>query len=296
MTIESIQAQTFKDWECILIDDHSTDGSFEVMMGLQGNDARIKTFLRPANLKKGANSCRNFGFLQTTGEYIKWFDSDDIMLPTHLEVAYKSIVTNKLDFVITDTLNFSHKNGEILDRPYSFDRNNAVVTDVDVALNILGWITDDFLGTRKIVEKIKFNENITDGDEYNFFIKLLQQPFKCILIDEVLTHRRIHEGAITVQNRKNQIRHKTIIATLKFQTANDLVFYDNKKLIRWFLSGFMQYAFEIAKSNNKVPNSYAAFLLISKYYTISKGLVYLLAINLAMITGKGYKLMKYART
>jgi glycosyltransferase involved in cell wall biosynthesis len=296
MTIESIKAQTFADWECILIDDHSTDNSLEVMMGLRESDARIKTFLRPANLKKGANSCRNFGFLQATGEYIKWFDSDDIMLPTHLEIAYENIVANKLDFVVTDTMNFNHEDGKILGRPYSFDRNNAVITDANLAFNVLGWITDDFLGTRKIVEKIKFNENIIDGDEYNFFVKLLQQPFKCILINEVLTHRRIHNGSITVQNRENQIRHKTIIATLKFQTANDLVFYDNEILIRWFLSGYMQYAFEIAKSKNKVPNSYAAFLLISKYYTISKGLVYLLAINLAFMTGKGYKIMKYART
>jgi glycosyltransferase involved in cell wall biosynthesis len=296
MTIASIKAQTFTDWECILIDDHSTDNSLEIMWGLQINDARIKAFLRPSHLKKGANSSRNFGFLQATGKYIKWFDSDDLMLPHHLELVYQTLIRKKVDFVISDTENFDHATGELVLKTYDFDRELSSINAENYALNTIGWITDDFFGKKKILENIKFNENLIDGDEYNFMIKLLEQTQNGILLKDVLSKRRIHKDSISVLNRKNEFKYKQIVAAIKYQTAKDLEVYKDVQLIRWFLSGYMQYAFEIAKSRNKVPNSFAAFLLISKYYTISKGLVYLLSIAVAQITRKGFIIMKYART
>ena len=84
ITLDSIINQTFTDWECILVDDRSADESIRVLQEYQKKDARFKAFLRPLSLKKGANSCRNYGFLQATGSYIKWFDSDDLMQPKHL--------------------------------------------------------------------------------------------------------------------------------------------------------------------------------------------------------------------
>lgn len=296
MTIESIQAQTFTDWECILIDDHSTDDSFAVMKELQEKDSRIKTFLRPSYLKKGANSSRNFGFLQATGKYIKWFDSDDLMVSHHLELVYQTLIRENADFVISDTENFDHITGEIVAKTYNFDRASAVITAYNFALNRIGWMTVDFFGKKAILENITFNESLSDGDEYNYMIKLLEQTQNGVLLADVLSKRRMHNNSISVLNRENENRYNQIIAAIKYQTAKDLVVYQDVQLIRWFLSGYMQYAFEIAKSKKQVPNSFAAFVLICKYYTILKGLVYVLAIILAQTTQKGFKIMKYART
>ncbi|RBN50311.1 glycosyltransferase family 2 protein [Flavobacterium psychrolimnae] len=294
-TLNSILEQTFIDWECILIDDQSIDDSFLVLKAYQKKDPRFKVFRRPAELKKGANSCRNYGFLQAIGSYIKWFDSDDIMLPKHLEIAYHTILKNKLDFVVTDTLNFNHENGEIVNKPYKFDRKEAIITAENFALNQIGWITDDFLGSREIVEKIKFNEKIIDGDEYNFFIKLMQLPFNGNFIDEVLTYRRIHENSVTVKNKKNETNYLSIIATLKYQTAHDLVIYNNVWLIRWFLSGYMLYSFKLAGENESVPFWQPAFKLICIYYSFSKGCAFIVALVTAKYYNKGYNIMKYAR-
>ena len=117
MTIESIIEQTFTNWECILVDDQSTDDSFLVMKEFQAKDNRIQAYKRPLELKKGANACRNFGFTKSSGAYIKWFDSDDIMLPNHLETAFQTLVDNSLDFVVTDTLNFNHNSNKLLSSP-----------------------------------------------------------------------------------------------------------------------------------------------------------------------------------
>lgn len=294
-TLDSIISQSYTNWECILVDDCSEDDSFILMQDYQNKDARFKTFKRPSSLRKGANSCRNYGFLQTSGSYVKWFDSDDIMLPNHLEIAYETIVKNKLDFVVTGTLNFNHETGEILDKPYIFDIRKAIITAENYALNRLGWITDDFLGTKAIVENVKFNEYIVDGDEYNFFIKLLQQPFHGIFIDQVVTHRRIHNRSVTTLNKENETNYLSIMASLKYQTAQDLVVWKNDTLIRWFLSGYMQSAFEIAMGKEKIPFLTPAFKLICNYYSFIKGIVFFVAIGCAKYFNKGYFIMKYVR-
>ncbi|TDE28050.1 glycosyltransferase family 2 protein [Flavobacterium ranwuense] len=294
-TLESILCQTYTNWECILVDDWSTDDSLNVMQKYQKKDARFKAFLRPIELNKGANSSRNYGFLQAKGSYIKWFDSDDIMLPNHLETACRIIILNRLDFVITDLINFKHEDGAILDKPYNFDRNKAVISAENFALYRIGWTTVDFLGTREIVEKIKFNEYIVDGDEYNFFIKLLHQPCNGMFINELLTLRRIHSGCITIQNEQNKTGYLSIKAVIKFQTANDLVVFNDYNLIRWFLSGYMHLAFSLANEKEFIPFCKPAFKLICKYYSFLKGCAFILALGSVKWFGKGYRILKYAR-
>jgi glycosyltransferase involved in cell wall biosynthesis len=279
-TLDSIISQSFKDWECILVDDHSTDGSFEVMEMYQKKDPRFKAYKRPNELKKGANASRNFGFTKSIAATIKWFDSDDIMLPDHLNMAYQTLIEQDLDFVVTDTINFDHHTNEFLGKPYSFDRAKESITAENLAHIRIGWITDDFLASRKIVDSVKFNENITDGDEYNFFIKVLQNEANGVFINQTLTHRRIHIDCISFKNKQNDINYMSILATLKYQTANDLVVYDNKALIRWFLSGYMRISFDLALTQSDLPHKMEAFKLICKYHSFIKGSSFLVALFL----------------
>ena len=295
-TLESIIAQSLTDWECILVDDDSTDDSFKVMEEYQKKDARFKAYKRPNQLKKGANACRNYGFTKSTAPVVKWFDSDDIMLSNHLDIAYQTLIEKDLDFVVTDTVNFDHITGDIIHKPYNFDRMNAVFSPEKYAFNQIGWITDDFLGKRESVQDIRFNENITDGDEYNFFIKFLNQSTKGSFINQVLTYRRLHEGSISIQNQENIIKYELIIATLKYQTAQDLVVYNDRKLIRWFLSGYMQYAYKLALKRQSVNFKKEAVKLIWIYFSSYKAVAFIIAIIMAKYVGKGYFILKYART
>ncbi|MBP2283044.1 glycosyltransferase involved in cell wall biosynthesis [Flavobacterium sp. CG_23.5] len=295
-TLDSIIEQSFTDWECILVDDHSSDASFEVMEEYQKKDVRFKAFRRPNELKKGANACRNFGFTKSTAQLIKWFDSDDIMLCNHLEIACQVLTEMKLDFVVTDTVNFDHDTNALLDKPYSFDRTKESITAENLAQIRIGWITDDFLGKREIVNSIKFNENIVDGDEYNFFIKVLQNEVKGDYVNQILTHRRMHNESISFINKQNDIEYQSIVANIKYQTANDLVVYDNKVLIRWFLAGYMRISFDLAIARVKPPYEKEAFKLISKYHSVSKAIAFFIAVFLGNHFKKGYNIMKYART
>jgi glycosyltransferase involved in cell wall biosynthesis len=83
-TLDSILAQTYTDWECIVVDDQSTDNSYEVIQDYAAKDSRIKVFCRPDERIKGGPTCRNIGYENSTGEIIYWFDSDDLLHPQAL--------------------------------------------------------------------------------------------------------------------------------------------------------------------------------------------------------------------
>lgn len=85
-TLDSIKAQTYTDWECIVVDDGSHDGTEHLLEYYAKNDSRFKYYKSPSSKPKGANACRNFGFEVSSGVFIQWFDSDDFMFEAFLEI------------------------------------------------------------------------------------------------------------------------------------------------------------------------------------------------------------------
>ena len=93
-TLDSIVAQTRTDWECIVVDDGSTDASVEVVQRYVAQDSRIQLLHRPVDRIKGAPTCRNYGFEHSKGQYVYFFDSDDLLSPEFVEVVLKNLEKN----------------------------------------------------------------------------------------------------------------------------------------------------------------------------------------------------------
>lgn len=85
--IESILNQTFKDFEFLILDDASTDRSFEIIKDFENKDSRIKVYQNEKNL--GVVESRNKLINLSKGKYIAWLDSDDIALPNRFEKQIK---------------------------------------------------------------------------------------------------------------------------------------------------------------------------------------------------------------
>lgn len=83
-TFQSLQQQTFQDWENIVVDDGSTDECLQSMKQLTENEPRVKISSRKRN-PKGACACRNIGVENCTGKYVIFLDTDDLLEPHCLQ-------------------------------------------------------------------------------------------------------------------------------------------------------------------------------------------------------------------
>lgn len=92
-TLESVLNQSYKNWECIVVDDKSTDNTLSILNKFAIQDERIR-FLVRENGPKGASHCRNIGLDNAKGEYCIFLDSDDLLLAFCLEKRIDAITDN----------------------------------------------------------------------------------------------------------------------------------------------------------------------------------------------------------
>lgn len=293
-TLHSIKNQTYKDFECIIIDDGSTDNTNEVISDFLSTDSRFKYYHRPNTFSKGANGSRNYGFSLSTGNFIKFFDSDDIMLPKHLETSIKFIEDGNYDFVVGDSINFDETG--LLSKPYNFDRKTAIIRAMSFANYKVAWITNDLLVKRQYAEQSQFAEGIRDqGSEHQYNINILLLTTNGYLIDEILSHRRIHDDGFVEKVHKDLLFVDIMNAELYYVTALNLQDLASKSLVLWLLDSHLSLAFKLTNMKIWPENIIGATRLLLKYKG-SKGLLYPVAMVITYITGKGYQLIKYIRS
>lgn len=202
-TLSSVLSQSHSNWECIIVDDGSTDNSVNVVEQYCQKDNRFKLYLRPKHLPSGGNSARNFGFEQSTGDFIQWFDSDDIMLIDYLKSRLDSF-KEKTQFVICTGFTVNQFLG-------NRDKISIYTTDnlfKEYVLWNLKIMTPSILFKRKFLnEKILFRENLLRGQETELFSRLFFKllPKDYLIINEPLYLYRQHDGTKSRTNKYNYI-------------------------------------------------------------------------------------------
>jgi glycosyltransferase involved in cell wall biosynthesis len=292
-TLDSVFNQTYQNWECIIVDDNSTDNTREVIKSFVEKDSRFQYFFGPDYEISGANACRNFGFEKSEGAYIKWFDSDDIMLKNHLEVVIGELSKNDLDFVVTESEMFGDdiEGGE---KPYNYDSSIELNAE-NVALNRIGWITNDLTIKKVSLDKLRFNKSLRAGQEYNFNVRLLNAGLEGKIINKVLSKYRQHEGTISYNRHTNDLKYLSTLLDIKYFTAADLDRESNSGLVKWFIAGYVRLAFDLAKKGVIHSTVIRSLPLMVPNIGLVKTLTFLLGITSGLFLKKGYNLVKYAR-
>ncbi|MCF1750313.1 glycosyltransferase family 2 protein [Mariniradius sediminis] len=199
-TLDSVIGQTYAHWECIVVDDHSTDNSWEILESYSRKEPRIKIFKRPEKRKRGGNAARNFAFEMSNGEYINWLDSDDIPDPEMLSRKIHLLESEKIDFVIGGVKKFNSSVTE----SEEFKELDYDHLDSDLALNYVRGVfwfqTAQPCFRRIFLERFNelFDENLLKSQEAEFFTRILLSKPQFKFESKSTIYWRISEGSKTV--------------------------------------------------------------------------------------------------
>lgn len=202
-SIDSVIAQTYQNWELLILDDCSTDSSALIAKEYVSQDKRIKYYKNESNLKLPGNL--NRGFSLATGDYLTWTSDDNRYKPQAIECMVNTLASNNGDFTFASCRVIDENGNEI---EYIMVSENS--KKVIVGANPVGAC---FMYTRRAYESVgEYDPNLTLVEDFDYWQRIFSK-FGAITISEILYEYRWHPGALTSTMKKDQF-NKTLEATL----------------------------------------------------------------------------------
>ena len=198
--IDSILNQTYNNLELLIIDDASTDNSLEIINKF--NDHRIILHNNKYNL--GQARSQNIGLKIASGAYIARLDQDDIMDLTRLEKQV-NYLGNKPEISAVGS------------QVYCIDSKGTVIQNWNWPVGIVKNVFSLILGRNPvagpasmikkdvILELGGFNADYTPSEDYDFWLRMLSQGYKCDNMDDYLTKYRVHLSQTSAIQKTKQI-------------------------------------------------------------------------------------------
>lgn len=197
-TIESILAQTFQEFELLILDDGSTDNSAQIIREFATKDTRIRAFFET---NAGRSTATNYLVNQAKGEWCAILDADDLMLPHRLEKQLAFHQANPGIHASSSDCYYINEKGNMFGTQHY--EGFTTVTDFEQNRGKKEFITCSYTGmmvSRDVFIKIGgLTKNFELCDDFEFFNRLVDYGFVLLVIPEVLVKYRIHSSAITVR-------------------------------------------------------------------------------------------------
>lgn len=199
--INSVLAQTYKNWELLVLDDGSKDNTLQIIEEFSQKDSRIKALPNGKNM--GVSATRNRGVELASGDWIAFLDSDDMWEPVKLEVQFEIVEKKAAEFLFTGS-SYINEEGEpfkgILQVPekltYKKLRNQNVISCSSVLVK------------KKYFENIKMEKDDMHED-YAVWLRILKKGGEAYGVNEPLLIYRISK------NSKSGNKIKTVKMTYK---------------------------------------------------------------------------------
>ena len=207
-TLDSVLNQTGTNWECIIVDNGSTDDSKIIAEEFSRKDSRFVSILQPI---RGVSAARNFGIAKSNGKYILPLDGDDLIAPTYLQKAAKILDENeKIKLVYCEVEFFGEWTGK-WNLP-SFSIKQMLFENIVFCTSL--FRRSDFDKTNGYNEAM-----ITGYEDWDFWLTLLNDDNDVFRIPEVLFYYRIRKSS-----RNNSLD------TDKLRTLRKQIFEHHKEL------------------------------------------------------------------
>lgn len=198
-TLQSVLAQNFENWECILVNDGSEDNTEEISKSYSLKDSRFKYFYKENG---GLSTARNFGILKSTGDFILPLDSDDKIASDYISLAV-AILESKpnVKVVYGRAEYFGKRKGEWVLEEYSFEK--LLGTNLIYCSGV--YRRSDYDQTKG------YNQNMKFGfEDWDFWISLLEDGGDVYQIDRVMFFYRIRHASMARSLDTEKIKYLRI--------------------------------------------------------------------------------------
>ncbi len=279
-TLDSVLAQTYQNWECIIVDDGSNDNTGEVVGEYLKKDSRFKYYHRPEEHLPGGNGARNYGFKMSQGEFVNWFDSDDIMHRDKLKIQINDLVKYSLDVSFSgfQTLN---KNGEIIIDQLSISKINIDLFEAIVTKKFKANTLTPIFNKKFLIEKKLFDEKLKTAHELDFYTSIfINKEVKFKINPNILNTVRMSSpnSIISKQNSQSLTIIKSLLKVRRRIQLKSNTFLEPEKLRKVTLI-YLKLLRNLSKrkSYKKIVKSELSFLICnSKRYNFFQIVVYML--------------------
>lgn len=204
-TVESIINQTFTDWECIIVNDGSTDDSGKIALDLAAEDSRVRYVYQD---NKGPAAAMNRGIDEARGQYIELIGADDLMEPEKLEMQVPLLSGNDEMKLVYCDFYWCNRAGELVDVPWKY-RSKFDESDPcrDIVLNWGNEITIHpacFLVDARVFTEygVRHDENLRCNLDYELWTQVFALRPKCFHVDKKLVRYRIVPGSVSHKKAK----------------------------------------------------------------------------------------------
>ncbi|WP_404445984.1 glycosyltransferase [Sutcliffiella horikoshii] len=211
-TIESVINQTFTNWELVIVDDGSNDGTVSILNRYKDRDNRVKLVLTDAI---GRGKALNLAIENASGKYICNLDADDLMHPQKLSIQYKIITENPNYFLISTNSEIIHGNGTPLWKEYSKD--SSFLKRINHSILIGNQINHSSVIMNKVLlqELGGYDEGRSTQFDYELWLRAFINNKEMGIINNVLTAKRIHNSQSFENKRRIKYLYNSMILQIR---------------------------------------------------------------------------------
>lgn len=189
-TIESVQKQTYKNWEMIIVDDCSTDRTPELIKRISQKDDRIK-YIKLKN-NSGAAIARNRALSESRGRFIAYLDADDLWK--------KNKIQNQIDFMLAHDYAFVCSNYEKIDINNKILKQVKIPKEINYKLFLRNTIIQTvgvMIDSRKTGRELLIMPNVRRRQDAATWCQLLKSGFNCYGVPEFLSYYRVVPNSLS---------------------------------------------------------------------------------------------------
>lgn len=192
--IESILCQSRRDFELLVLDNGSTDGSASIAGAY--DDPRIRILRNEANL--GLVKSRNQGIREARGKYVAFLDCDDIALPHRLRIQYEFLENNPEFALVGSRILLIDENGEFSGRFSRFEASPDAIPPILLFDNY--FAQSAVMARREALVDEPYREEFPCAEDYDLFTRIASR-YRTWNIPEILTLYREHSGGVSKKRR-----------------------------------------------------------------------------------------------